>query len=413
MTISSGFNRLVQNTRQLVTRPSRNSAEAATTTLPAEVDVFATSNVLGMFDSNNVPITSTYRPRAPLYHFDLNTQPGPSHFYNYAQPPNNTLSAWTKDFAGQDIYVGHGKIEEVGSDLEESANQDLASPSKLGPLLSLNAGDHESNELINDELSHLSPPPCPKLRRLPSLQPTLTCSDHMSFGTTSIPAITATNAGSSVQLPDDSVEVHLVTHNLVMVESSLEDVQFMNTLFLANSVEHDLSGHLDICAHIEESLESLRGTLTQRTRMGAEEWSVRSLSWHQKHMNRLLSLKRTLQRLARLRQLIETHSLRSHQRTAVRVKLEQHEAKLADLASKYSAAFGRLGLRHLHFLLRQSHDEARDLHRARRSSRESSFERRWAEGKSLRAGLRVVFHDQKNLYYNNKSRLRSRQSWVQ
>lgn len=237
MTSSSYFNRLVQNTRQLVARPSRNSSEAATTTLPAEphthspVDVFATSNVLGMFDSNNVPITSTYRPRAPLYHFDLNTQPGPTHFYNYAQPPNNTISAWTKDFAGQDIYVGHGKIEEVGSDLEESANQDLASRFKLGPLLSLNTGDeHESNELINDQLSHLSPPPCPKLRRLPSLQPTLTGSDHMSFGTMSIPAITATNAGSSLQLPDDSVEVHLVTHNLVMVESSLEDVQFMNTV---------------------------------------------------------------------------------------------------------------------------------------------------------------------------------------
>lgn len=250
MTISSGssyFNRLVQNTRQLVSRPSRNSAEAVTITLPAEphthslVDVFATSNVLGMFDSNNVPITSSYLPRAPLYHFDLNTQPGPSHFYNYGQPPSNTISAWTKDFAGQDIYVGHGKIEEVGSDFEENANQDLASSFKLGPLLSLNAGDHESNELINDEFSHLSPPPCPKLRRLPSLQPTLTGSDHMSFGATSVPAITATtNAGNSAQLPDDSVEVHLVTHNLVMVESSLEDVQFMNTVRVLCNV-HSMS----------------------------------------------------------------------------------------------------------------------------------------------------------------------------
>ena len=104
-------------------------------------------------------------------------------------------------------------------------------------------------------------------------------------------------------------------------------------------------------------MESLRGTLTLRTRMGAEEWSVRSPSWHQKHTNRLLSLRRystiphprekkivdgwhrTLQRLARLRQQIEAHSLRPRQRTIIKTKLEQHEAKLADLASKWSVSF--------------------------------------------------------------------------
>ena len=78
------------------------------------------------------------------------------------------------------------------------------------------------------------------------------------------------------------------------------------------------------------------------------------------------------------------------------------------------AAFGRLGLRHLHFLLRQSHDEAQNLHNSHSTPRKSpSFERRWAEGKRLRAGLRADFYDQRNRYNNKKNHLRSgRQSSV-
>ncbi|KAF8806616.1 hypothetical protein BYT27DRAFT_7101590 [Phlegmacium glaucopus] len=425
---SSYFNRLVRNTRQAVTRRNRRPVEP---TIPIEsytgpnhppVDVFAPSNILGMFDNNNVPITSTYRPpyHPQTYHYDLDTEPGPSHLHNYSQPGyqtnNYTISAWTKDFEGQDIYVGHGKIEEVRSDVGESANHGPPSRSGLGPLLALNAGNHESNELLNDELAYLStPPPCPRPRNLPSLQPTPTGSDYMHFKAPSVPAKTTT---SSSPAPILSTEVHLVRNNLAMVELSLEDVQFMNTVFLSKSVEHDLSDHIDLCARIEYSLESLRRTLTHRTRIGAEEWSVRSTSWHQKHGDRLLSLKRTLQRLARLRQLIETHSLRSRQRIAIRTKLEQHEAKLADLASKYSATFDRLKLCHLHFLLTQSYDDARErrsLHKSRLTSRES-FERRWNEGKTLRAVLRADFHDQRDNLYNTKtkSQLRSsRQTSVQ
>ena len=235
MPTSSYLNRLVHNTRQAVTRRSRRSAEPTTTTIPPEphtnhspFDVFTSSNVLGMFDNDGVPIASTYRPPGVPYHYDINTEPGPSHFYNFSQPNNYIISAWTKDFTGQDVYVGHGKIEEVASDAEESANHDLASWSILAPL-SLNAGDHESNELLNDERSYLSPPPCPALRKLPSLQPTPTGSDHMSFKATSVPAIT-TIGSSSAPIPDDSTEVNLVTSNLAMVESSMEDLQFMNTV---------------------------------------------------------------------------------------------------------------------------------------------------------------------------------------
>ena len=249
---SSYLNRLVQNTRQAMTRRSRRSADPSTTSLPAEgpnippVDVFASTNIFGMFDDNDVPITSAYRPpdapyHAQGYYYDFNgADPGPSHFYNYYQPAqqsnNYTASGWAKDFIGQEVYVGHGKIEEVGSDdaEEEGANLDSNtshSRSRLGPI-SLNTGDHhESNELLNDGLSYPSTPPCPRPRKLPSLQPTPTPtgSDHqMSFKATTVPAITTTICSSPA--PEDPGEVRLVTNSLSMVESSLEDVQFMNTV---------------------------------------------------------------------------------------------------------------------------------------------------------------------------------------
>lgn len=242
---SSYFNRLVHNTRQAVTRrKSRRLAEPTGATPTPDpytgphlspIDVFTSSNALGMFDNNDVPMTFAYRPPETPYHpqsHDINTEPGPSHFYTYIQPENpanSYISAWTTDFTGQDVYVGHGKLEEVGSDeVEDGAHHDSSSRSRvLGLLSSLNAGDHESDELLNDELAYLTtPPPCPRPRKLPSLRPTPTGSDFMSA-----PAITTTGATSSLApLLDEHTEVHLVTNNLVMVESSLEDVQFMNTV---------------------------------------------------------------------------------------------------------------------------------------------------------------------------------------
>ena len=47
-------------------------------------------------------------------------------------------------------------------------------------------------------------------------------------------------------------------------------------------------------------------------------------------------LRRTLERLSRMKSLIESRPLRPHQRETILTKLEQHEAKLSDLASKYT-----------------------------------------------------------------------------
>jgi hypothetical protein len=135
---------------------------------------------------------------------------------------------------------------------------------------------------------------------------------------------------------------------------------------------------------------------------------------------------RTLQRLGRIRPLTEVQPLRPRQRQAILTKLEQHEAKLADLASKYSVstatsasfitrvhgysrpptiqtAFDRLRLRHLHFLLTQSHDESSRMKaQQQRLLSRASFERRWKEAKSFRAGLRNDFHDLRQEFYGTQ-----------
>ena len=58
-------------------------------------------------------------------------------------------------------------------------------------------------------------------------------------------------------------------------------------------------------------------------------------------------LHRTLERLSRMKSLIESRPLRPHHRETILTKLEQHEAKLSDLASKYtvrcSVSWGNLG----------------------------------------------------------------------
>lgn len=50
----------------------------------------------------------------------------------------------------------------------------------------------------------------------------------------------------------------------------------------------------------------------------------------------LTTMYRTLQRLGHMRELVETKPFRPRQRLVILTKLGQHEAKLSDLASKYS-----------------------------------------------------------------------------
>ncbi|KAF8911559.1 hypothetical protein CPB84DRAFT_1762225 [Gymnopilus junonius] len=217
------------------------------------------------------------------------------------------------------------------------------------------------------------------------------------------------DAGTSATVLDDTTEVALVKENLDLLASCTEDVKEMETFFLAkeSKPELELSQHIDICGRLQESLRSLRDTLCHRRQMGAEEWHVRSSSWHQKYSKRLLSLRITLERLGNLRQRVEQQpTLRPRQSRAILTKLEQHEAKLADLASKYSVAFTRLKLRHLHYLLTEAHKRAKEQKAAQKTRlmSKASFERMWMMGKTFRADLRHAFNDLRQEIYNSGPR---------
>ncbi|PPQ93832.1 hypothetical protein CVT25_013541 [Psilocybe cyanescens] len=383
------------------------------------------SEFLGILDDDPGPIANGVHPSSLLSFMAENLNPlntyesdpftvGPSrprtHAYEiFPNPTSEYETGWIKDVFGKDQYVGHGRIEEVDDDAEAKSNigddDDIENPRarRSDSHLSL-PFSNDANGHAEDDIPHnASPPPRPQPKKLPSLKATATASDFQSIkaASTVAPVTAPTNAaaGSSTVL-DDPTEVSLVKENIDLLSLCVEDVKFMNTYFLAQT--QDLSQHIDICSRIEEFLGSLRDTLTHRVQMGAEEWNVRSSSWHQKYSKRLLSLRTTLQRLTRVRQLIETQPLRPRQIQATLTKLKQHEAKLKDLASKYTASFDRLRLRHLHFLLLQSHNEskAQKAKKTRLMSR-ASFERQWQASKVFRAGLRHAFNDLRQEFYNN------------
>jgi hypothetical protein len=53
----------------------------------------------------------------------------------------------------------------------------------------------------------------------------------------------------------------------------------------------------------------------------------------------LMLMSRTLERLSKMKELVQTHALHFRHKHAVLAKLEQHEAKLTDIASKFRVSF--------------------------------------------------------------------------
>ncbi|KAH9485611.1 hypothetical protein JR316_0002521 [Psilocybe cubensis] len=409
--------------------PHPTSASATSSTLQNGVAHFSPefvtySEFLGILDDGQGPIANGVQPSSLLSFMAENLNPlntyesdpfaaGPSrprtHAYEiFPSPTPEYETGWIKDVFGKDQYVGHGRIEEVEDDdaegnasIEEHNDIEAPRTRRLDTPLSFPFTNDVDRHAESDLPHNASPPPRPRPRKLPSLKAT---SDFQSVKAVSsaVPGMAppVNSAPGLSTVLDDPTEVSLVKENINLLSLCAEDVKFMNTFFLAQS--QDLSQHIDACSQIEEYLRSLRDTLTHRVQMGAEEWNVRSSSWHQKYSKRLLSLRTTLQRLTRVRQLIETQPLRPRQIQAILTKLKEHEAKIKDLASKYSVSFDRLRLRHLHFLLLQSHNEskAQKAQKTRLMSR-ASFERQWEASKAFRAGLRHAFNDLRQEFYNN------------
>ncbi|KAJ7286891.1 hypothetical protein C8J57DRAFT_1282270 [Mycena rebaudengoi] len=91
-----------------------------------------------------------------------------------------------------------------------------------------------------------------------------------------------------------------------------------------------VDAHLTLCDRIGEALHAV------------QLWHLRSESCQRKYDHRLMSLRKTLQRLHRLANAFPL----------------RHHTKLADLADKFNATFDRLKVRHLHRILSDAYADA-------------------------------------------------------
>ncbi|PPQ98348.1 hypothetical protein CVT26_013604 [Gymnopilus dilepis] len=406
-------------------RLPRPSASATPSTLGLDSGGFVIqpqvvtySEFLGMFEDESTPVANgtPFNAFAPLSSGPSRAQ---SSTYQGLRSPLSVIeSGWIKDVFGQDQWIGHGKIEEVDDaaaavslhNSEDEREETLSTPRAHSTGHISPSSHNDINGRLPDDIPlNSTPPPSPRPKKLLSLRETPTGSDNHSFKATSItaPAMPLRSDGVRAgSVLDDMTEVALVKENLDLLATCTEDVKEMETFFLAkeSKPELELSQHIDICGRLQASLRSLRDTLAHRRQMGAEEWHVRSPSWHQKYSKRLVSLRTTLERLGRLRQRVEQQpTLRPRQSRAILTKLEQHEAKLADLASKYSVAFTRLKLRHLHYLLTEAHQKAKEQKAAQKARliSKASFERLWNLGKAFRADLRHAFNELRQEIYSS------------
>ncbi|KAF9047489.1 hypothetical protein BJ165DRAFT_1466511 [Panaeolus papilionaceus] len=374
------------------TTPTQTTQNLA---LPA---VFTFSQFLGNLAIDQPAFSGARLPRSSnaatdayrTYAFD-SSEPGPSRFYDRSNPT----------FVPQDFIVDQGwsvtvdelsqglrgtRIEEVDEEIEDEGVEFTTPRPRNAAGRALNGGRHLRQDYE-----------------------TVSRATHTASSSKPTAALAAMyDSRSRTPILDEFTEVELVRENNILLDSALEDMKFMNTFFLSRPNEYDVSQHIDCCTEIEKSLKSLLQILRKRLEISSEEWNVHSEAWYQKYCKRLFSLRITLQRLIRLRQLVESHTFRPSQQNVVLSKLEQHEAKLADLTSKFTMGFKRLTLCHLHYLLNKSHKEAQELLelRSRNLSSKASFERKWVQGKQFRASLREAFQDIHPQLYNNSQQSR-------
>ena len=203
---------------------------------------FTFSQFLGMFEEEPpggfLPPGMSYA--AESYAFDTHGS-GPSRVPSGSyRGPYVVESGWSKDVFGKDLYVGHGRIEEVDDEAASNANRgsneedNLPGPrDRAGASVLSHPRSHESNALHSEEYPLIStPPPCPRPKNLPSLRETSSISDIRAFSGATLPMTlplpTTTNVTSFVL--DERSEINILRENLNLLGSSLEDVKYMNTV---------------------------------------------------------------------------------------------------------------------------------------------------------------------------------------
>lgn len=219
-------------------------------------------------------------------------------------------NTWQKDLFGWDQWPGNGRIEEVDDDAVDHTMDDLAHDSNDEQEVKSSTAKGKSTFLsFVDGLQEVPSPSPSRPRKTPSSRSTPNRSEYHTLRADSTLMTRPNKAHTSTSVLDSETEVSLVGEILDVLTASQEDVKYMNTVrtlislskfnnsqvrfqfFLAKSHEDELSQQIDLCSRMEESLAALYRAMDLRTRIGAEEWNVRSSTWYQKYSKRLISLR--------------------------------------------------------------------------------------------------------------------------
>ncbi|KAJ7099341.1 hypothetical protein B0H15DRAFT_1018610 [Mycena belliarum] len=346
-------------------------------------------NTLGLFSSDPKHSAAVASPSRPSRHTPLARRK----IQDY-----EIQGGWSFDASGRTHYVPHGGIKEVsedGDDLPPTVPRDV-------DLLVEESPTFFENEPLPPETT---PPPRPVQRTvelLPlsflsrlalgegsntytgALPPTSPhdlhdfTSDLFDSNDPSTTMTPSTCSSSTPAILTQSQELNIVEQNLMSLTTGSLDVVSLHATFAA--LPGPLDADLALCNQIGEALHAVQESLRRRAQISPEEWRLRSTSCQRKYDYRLISLRKTLQRL----HLLSASAPRVHQFSRLRELLKHHYAKLSDLAAKFNATFDRLRSRHFSNLLG---DVYTDIQRRTEGRKE--------ERKILRAARRPydsVFH---------------------
>ncbi|KAJ7672109.1 hypothetical protein B0H17DRAFT_1141265 [Mycena rosella] len=294
---------------------------------------------------------------------------------------------WSFDASGRTCYVPHGGIKEV----DEDEDDDMVAQDLLV----------EETFLREQPLPPETTPPPRPVPRTVELVP-LSFLDRLPFGDgpnlyigalpPSSPQLhdfpglfdfnddrsTTPSTCSSPTILTQSQELNIVEQNLLSIMTGSLDIVSLHATFAALSAPSDAD--LALCHQVGEALHAVQESLKRRSLVSPEEWRLRSVSCQRKYDHRLMSLRKTLQRL----HVLSSAPPRVHQFTKLRDMLKHYHAKLADLAAKFNATFDRLRCRHFSILLSSVYKDVQRRTEARKEERKTA--------RAARRPYESVFH---------------------
>ncbi|KAJ7033439.1 hypothetical protein C8F04DRAFT_1234838 [Mycena alexandri] len=294
-------------------------------------------NSLGLFDIDPKYAAAAGSPSALPRH--LPTPPPRLEVQGY-----EIEGGWSFDATGQTHYVPHHRgIEEVDEDVDANVLHLANDPSFLHEQLPATTTPPPRPKQRPIELI-----PSPLLDRLPLgdgsntrvglLPPSPQYHEFSgSFGFKDHSTTPSTSSSPTILLTH-SQELSMVEQILASIRVGFMDIMSLHTKFVVLPA----SDGTDMCNTVGDALHEVQTSLKRHRAVVPEQWRLRTGSCQRKYDYRLMSLKKTLQRLHTL----STASPRINQVDKFCKLLEQHNAKLSDLAVKFNATFDRLRDRH-------------------------------------------------------------------